>query len=1472
MNTKHKKYKLLYSHDTYSFVLDLISETEHKCFYLNHKAGDEFYLFEKGENIWTGNKLFEYSVLNLYKVGEKYVFDIINVKDKVLVVSNFPGLSFAVPKSFSDHNNQDSIELEIEDLDLENNRLRFKKTQKDINSQTLDYSVFEPNKLYSLPVIKTYINKNNNLFAIVEYNKQKYHVSIPSFIKEDDLGANLDVFLTYYLESNAPTLKVTRAYLISRLYKVGQKYSFVIDKRINDVENGIVNWILRDAYNMHHKYYPTNDLSFTEDLLTLVEGDEVDLCVIRISDKGYLDLVKEVLYWDQKNYLVEDVFEKIGFPDQEDKYFFRDKLYLEENDEEDSQNERSYIDQYNDGENLWVFSYLKYLDGEILKTLESGIYEEAITLINIYINIEKWILEGSDYLRNFSDFKRQDIIKKAESKIEKLNAKKKAIELYINGQEQTFLEEVTTILSRSPYLDRVKKNVLKELVILSQYFTVDTDKNLYEAILLLIKNNFIREDERRIFSFSIESKVNRLKEQVIEEHTTIAEAQKQELEYIVSNQYLVVCLHSYSPNNINACISSIHLLKYLALYYNDIRYLDLAIQIILSNSYLRPNISKYNDVLKISFDELKRMIIKGESNNFVYGKSGLVSFQNHQLNFLPKNLNRLDFKEYKYPVLNNYEGFALSVLSSYKLPQIDTQLSEPKLIKDLLYIINYKKSISNESISFNPDKIYKGKIKDIGKESSYCFISFLLDGEIRDALLHINSFHKCRAFERIDDILKPNDYVRFKIVSVQDDKIINIVPNEILEHFVEEFCLSKGGYETNGEVIKIFKDKTFIITKEGWPVRVFNSDFQVGANVKLKVTDYDRDNHVFVAAEIYEDSISLEQNPKKLFRSFLKRVGIIENKKIAHQDLTKDEYDLLDIIELNELNVQFNNNLKLITNQLILCLEQRLSLIDNIKDIAIHYFLINIISSILKNGKSYIYYNKIIELSKIIEFSYPEEFESFSVPEPIELENSYPFSNNNDIVYQLLGYLNTTVKDIPLEIDSSSNLYLLKKLIESYNLFYEIDKETPMLNHLKKIISTQLRNLYINNRDDISQKLKTILRESFSQDIQGIEHYNDNKLITNLGSESQTKEFKSSLFFSASEEAQAKIILKTICGFLNAYGSGGSLYIGVNDSGDIIGLKDDLNYNAKIATLDQYLNHLQSLIAGAFPKEINALLEYKFHKVGKLDYLEVVIPSHDKPIPYENEFYQRQGVQTRILKGTDLIDFIKRKSTSTNVKLYDKDKKVGIENEPEIGIPQSYDFFEHLKQEGETKECEMDAISPILAFLYILEDNTYILTKEDNSYPNYLFKVKITEKYKYGCLLLCYDNACVNRIEIRSILSKSFYKKYMNATSDQGKLMAVYQSLPSDEIAISIKRFNRTYLKIYEVDRISEHRIIGLKGNCIVQEDFDQVLNYYVTQNLTSEFDTFRRQSRQGLGAEIEINSALYKSFKTFLEQNPIVV
>jgi len=104
--------------------------------------------------------------------------------------------------------------------------------------------------------------------------------------------------------------------------------------------------------------------------------------------------------------------------------------------------------------------------------------------------------------------------------------------------------------------------------------------------------------------------------------------------------------------------------------------------------------------------------------------------------------------------------------------------------------------------------------------------------------------------------------------------------------------------------------------------------------------------------------------------------------------------------------------------------------------------------------------------------------------------------------------------------------------------------------------------------------------------------------------------------------------LKTICGFANS--SGGKLYIGVDDEGKPIGVKDSARYLADIPNITRD-------ILGITPE----ITQKK--KAGK-DIIEVAVAPSSAPISYHGRFYTRSGSSAIEIKGHELAELLMEKS------------------------------------------------------------------------------------------------------------------------------------------------------------------------------------------------------------------------------------
>ena len=107
--------------------------------------------------------------------------------------------------------------------------------------------------------------------------------------------------------------------------------------------------------------------------------------------------------------------------------------------------------------------------------------------------------------------------------------------------------------------------------------------------------------------------------------------------------------------------------------------------------------------------------------------------------------------------------------------------------------------------------------------------------------------------------------------------------------------------------------------------------------------------------------------------------------------------------------------------------------------------------------------------------------------------------------------------------------------------------------------------------------------------------------------------------------------LKWICGFANA--NGGNIFIGKNDKGEIIGLK-----NSK-KLLEDLPNKMQN--------HLGILCDVILHQENEKQYIEIVVRPYEVPISYQGKYYYRSGSTKQELKGNALNEFLLKKAGKT---------------------------------------------------------------------------------------------------------------------------------------------------------------------------------------------------------------------------------
>jgi ATP-dependent DNA helicase RecG len=103
--------------------------------------------------------------------------------------------------------------------------------------------------------------------------------------------------------------------------------------------------------------------------------------------------------------------------------------------------------------------------------------------------------------------------------------------------------------------------------------------------------------------------------------------------------------------------------------------------------------------------------------------------------------------------------------------------------------------------------------------------------------------------------------------------------------------------------------------------------------------------------------------------------------------------------------------------------------------------------------------------------------------------------------------------------------------------------------------------------------------------------------------------------------------LKWICGFANA--NGGSIFIGKDDNGNVVGLTD--------------VKRLLEEIPNKVRDVLGILADVNLHTTAQGDFIEIIVEGYPYPVNYKGQYHYRSGSTKQELKGTALDKFLLQK-------------------------------------------------------------------------------------------------------------------------------------------------------------------------------------------------------------------------------------
>jgi hypothetical protein len=316
---------------------------------------------------------------------------------------------------------------------------------------------------------------------------------------------------------------------------------------------------------------------------------------------------------------------------------------------------------------------------------------------------------------------------------------------------------------------------------------------------------------------------------------------------------------------------------------------------------------------------------------------------------------------------------------------------------------------------------------------------------------------------------------------------------------------------------------------------------------------------------------------------------------------------------------------------------------------------INIASSIAKhyqeaksyNEKRFIVYADWLRLAQLIiddTLPAPKVLEKAKA----QIESSFAFGYNDRDEEWLL-------KKLPEVIDSKRNIVIIHRYIEALENKQELYTGSPGLNAgaylynqkwLDLNAAHQLLKKYVEEELHLNSNPEPL--KLFDENIH--DDINQNHIKSIREGENEKVEFKSSWKYSLDTNAASKEVrysaLKTMAAFMNTHG--GTLYIGVNDKREIIGLETTDFLLLKKGDVLEKVDSLKLDIDQTVKHELgkNHVADYKITVQTSNEtkkYLVIEVKASNEPIWLDGKFYVRGSASSNELLGQDQYQYCRNR-------------------------------------------------------------------------------------------------------------------------------------------------------------------------------------------------------------------------------------
>lgn len=341
--------------------------------------------------------------------------------------------------------------------------------------------------------------------------------------------------------------------------------------------------------------------------------------------------------------------------------------------------------------------------------------------------------------------------------------------------------------------------------------------------------------------------------------------------------------------------------------------------------------------------------------------------------------------------------------------------------------------------------------------------------------------------------------------------------------------------------------------------------------------------------------------------------------------------------------------------------------------------------------------------------------------------------------------------------------------------------------------------------------------------------------IYSFGEEDQQTEFKTSIVFPPNNSMREDLkqqtfnIMKVICGMVNAYG--GTVYLGVYDTGTAKGLVDDLHFFGD--SNDKYDLYIRNSIRMALGDHVNASIVVEHPDAGKHYIYAIRVTPSKAPVMLrlDNKYYLREGTSTYPIELQQLTEIMDER----NFALYKTEARDMDEVEVPEPLPEKK-AEEAPKMKMKSLPADKIATSALRTNItenwvdgYGVDTTCYLRIQkpgdwcvlDDIEWEDGILTLAIHDEEADGYLVVVYEDGKVNKIPMAQIIDKArgnIYKMYAHKkpifVTPARKDAALLTAYEDDK--------GRQFLRLDDLSRLEDGKMLAA-GNLLTDVEFSRV-------------------------------------------------